>query len=781
MGRPRTGITDAITDLPDTSPAVWLIGPTMMPRRLTQPARLAIAAIYVLVLGVVAVLLFGGLPPFGLAGMWLYAAAAAILLGSALVEPHYTRPSDAVANGLALLLGVAAVDHGEAAVAPELAGAGRVALMVYGVLVIAAGVLAIAWKDAAGRRKRWATELAVVLRQAGRATWVFSLLYFTTVWAAFADRADAVFVLCATWALIFGAAPVERLVGWRWRMRRDKPLSDAVVESLEDPQLVELRLMTTHLPKIGWRAEFGDLGIVGYVVSITQLLNPPRALIALPGPVPLSAGDAVSVAFSASEVPIVGYVAAQTTIDELVVLTASTGAAENVDRTQVASGEPPLREGVFLRTTVHGREALYQVIGAEVVRTSGPGAKRAYVEVHARKLGCWSSTEHRFVPIAWLPRPGTPVFLQQEDGAAGPKAELWVGSVPGTGFGAAYDVHGGVTHNTAILGVLGSGKTTLAWELIGRMLADKVKVLVLDISGHYRPQFEDLVSPEQDAAIHDEISAKIAAGVSNLKVVNGEAGNVADFRDAVHDLLRRFVDGESRLLILNPLRFDVTNVDIKGFDEGKRTLRRISSVEVTRIVSEELLALLRDRVEFDERKARVCLVLEEAHSLVPEWNSAAEKSEEHAAIGTVRAILQGRKYGFGCLLITQRTANVTKSILNQCNTIFALQVFDATGMEFLQNYIGRTHARLLASLQSRQAVIFGRAFRSTAPLVVDLNHRTDAFIPQFWAEAAKGVPETRLVGEAEATVTDVSDAPESTLDGEWDPEMDQGMDEDSPF
>ncbi len=109
--------------------------------------------------------------------------------------------------------------------------------------------------------------------------------------------------------------------------------------------------------------------------------------------------------------------------------------------------------------------------------------------------------------------------------------------------------------------------------------------------------------------------------------------------------------------------------------------------------------------------------VEEAHSLVPEWSSTVNEAERSAVNGTARAILQGRKYGLGCLLITQRTANVTKSILNQCNTIVGMRIYDATGMGFLENYIGSAHARLLASLPERHAVVFGRASSCNAPII----------------------------------------------------------------
>ena len=92
--------------------------------------------------------------------------------------------------------------------------------------------------------------------------------------------------------------------------------------------------------------------------------------------------------------------------------------------------------------------------------------------------------------------------------------------------------------------------------------------------------------------------------------------------------------------------------------------------------------------------------------------------------------MQGRKYGLGTLLVTQRTANVTKSILNQCNTIFGLQVFDATGMEFLGNYIGDDYAALLSTLPFRHCIAYGRGIAAKSPMIIELNDR-DIFRNNF--------------------------------------------------
>jgi hypothetical protein len=190
----------------------------------------------------------------------------------------------------------------------------------------------------------------------------------------------------------------------------------------------------------------------------------------------------------------------------------------------------------------------------------------------------------------------------------------------------------------------------------------------------------------------------------------------------------------------------------RPFQAQANFMAQLTMVEVTQIVADTILELVHGQFR---NEAKVCLVLEEAHSLVPEWNSTVNEAERSAVNGTARAILQGRKYGFGCLLITQRTANVTKSILNQCNTIFGLRIYDATGMGFLENYVGPAHSRLLASLPDRHAVVFGRASSCNAPIILELNDSA-AFGEHLWARHKDQVPPTEPPPEDEGAAGDLS-------------------------
>ena len=135
-------------------------------------------------------------------------------------------------------------------------------------------------------------------------------------------------------------------------------------------------------------------------------------------------------------------------------------------------------------------------------------------------------------------------------------------------------------------------------------------------------------------------------------------------------------------------------------------------------------AALRSMMD-EARGFHLCLVLEEAHSLVPEFNAKAGDDEADATMGTARSVMQGRKYGFGCLLVTQRTASVSKSILNQCNSMFAFRMYDATGAEFLTHYVGAEYARVLTSLRDRQAIAYGPASTCRAPIIIDVDDVSD--------------------------------------------------------
>lgn len=128
---------------------------------------------------------------------------------------------------------------------------------------------------------------------------------------------------------------------------------------------------------------------------------------------------------------------------------------------------------------------------------------------------------------------------------------------------------------------------------------------------------------------------------------------------------------------------------------------------------------------------QLCVVLEEAHTVVPEWSFvAAEDKGAQALLNQIGQIaLQGRKYGIGFMVIAQRTANVSKTVLTQCNTIIAFQQFDKTSSDFLANYMGSTMIDALQNLRPRQAIAVGKAFRNGLPTIFRVPEITEPELP----------------------------------------------------
>ncbi|MDD2832363.1 MAG: hypothetical protein PHH95_09510, partial [Bacteroidales bacterium] len=223
-------------------------------------------------------------------------------------------------------------------------------------------------------------------------------------------------------------------------------------------------------------------------------------------------------------------------------------------------------------------------------------------------------------------------------------------------------------------------------------------------------------------AVRTEIKGKIKTGNSDN---SNSWGNIPEYKVIFDRELNTFIQSDKRILILNP---DWHNVE-KANAEYKITHNSaLTASEKTRIISEQIFIKAKEAGETQE--AKYLIVFEEAHSLVPEWNSVANDGDKSATNGTAKVILQGRKYGLGSFVITQRTANISKSILNQCNTIFALRVFDDTGKQFLENYIGSDYSNLLPTLEERHCVAIGKALKLKQPVILELNHKDSIQIQQ---------------------------------------------------
>lgn len=390
--------------------------------------------------------------------------------------------------------------------------------------------------------------------------------------------------------------------------------------------------------------------------------------------------------------------------------------------------ERGIGEGSIIQTEIANEEVLYQIIDGRTDEES-----LEFKDTHgftigtAQKLGKYIIVSNELNTVKWLPEIYTPIFLL--DPLHVPyDSNLFIGKLPNTNYGIPLkNLNELVTHNTAILGILGIGKSCLTFELIQKLVTNtNVKIFCIDLTYQYANELPKYVTPhlvQEDfsTAVRAEIKSAIKPG--NLDNSN-TWGNIKEYRTILDRELDTFIGGVGRILTINP---DWHNVE-KANAEYKITHNApLSAAEKTRIITEQIFIKAKNLGETQE--ARYLIVFEEAHSLVPEWNSIANEGDKTATNGTAKVILQGRKYGLGSFVVTQRTANISKSILNQCNTIFALRVFDDTGKQFLENYIGSDYSNLLPTLEERHCIAIGKALKLKQPVILELNDMNEIILP----------------------------------------------------
>ncbi len=112
----------------------------------------------------------------------------------------------------------------------------------------------------------------------------------------------------------------------------------------------------------------------------------------------------------------------------------------------------------------------------------------------------------------------------------------------------------------------------------------------------------------------------------------------------------------------------------------------------------------------DERKMDpVILICEEAHRYVP---NSGEAQYEAAQESIRRIAKEGRKYGVGLFLVSQRPSEVESTVLSQCNSWIVLRITNESDRNHVRGILpdsleGLT--KMLSGLRRQEAVFAGQA------------------------------------------------------------------------
>lgn len=116
----------------------------------------------------------------------------------------------------------------------------------------------------------------------------------------------------------------------------------------------------------------------------------------------------------------------------------------------------------------------------------------------------------------------------------------------------------------------------------------------------------------------------------------------------------------------------------------------------------------------------ILLVCEEAHRYVP---NRGEAQYEGAQEAIRRVAKEGRKYGLGLILVSQRPSEVEETVLSQCNSWIVLRLTNDSDREHVRSILPDSLAgltKVLSGLRRREAIFVGQAAMLPSRILIRL-------------------------------------------------------------
>jgi hypothetical protein len=175
--------------------------------------------------------------------------------------------------------------------------------------------------------------------------------------------------------------------------------------------------------------------------------------------------------------------------------------------------------------------------------------------------------------------------------------------------------------------------------------------------------------------------------------------------------------------------------------------------DIIPVVAGTLARLLYD-VQFwlkPEKRTPVALVCDEAHLYLPVRDDA--DAIQRQALGTFERIAkEGRKYGFSLVVVSQRPADVSRTILSQCNNFMALRLTNETDQGVVRRIVPDSLAGLTDSLpllDVGEALLLGDAVLLPTRVKLDPPRiPPKSATRNFWREWARIAPEPNAISDA---------------------------------
>lgn len=231
-----------------------------------------------------------------------------------------------------------------------------------------------------------------------------------------------------------------------------------------------------------------------------------------------------------------------------------------------------------------------------------------------------------------------------------------------------------------------------------------------------------------------------------------EQEGVSQYVDFLVARIRTFLADKSVASIVSdpgPMSLDTWVSDYIGSDDASGAQVSIIDLSfvptevihvVTAVVARMVFESLQRYRVLNGQSLPTVLIMEEAHTFIRRYRDDVETQDGAATCCQVfeRIAREGRKFGLGLVLSSQRPSELSPTVLSQCNTFLLHRISNDRDQELVQRLVPdnlRGLLRDLPSLPSQNAILMGWA--TELPVLVKMNdlpkaqqpHSDD---PEFW-------------------------------------------------
>ena len=176
---------------------------------------------------------------------------------------------------------------------------------------------------------------------------------------------------------------------------------------------------------------------------------------------------------------------------------------------------------------------------------------------------------------------------------------------------------------------------------------------------------------------------------------------------------------------------------------------------VTAVIARIVFEALQRYVKLNGVALPTVLVMEEAHTFIKRYREEVENQDAAGICCQVfeRIAREGRKFGLGLVLSSQRPSELSPTVLSQCNTFLLHRISNDRDQDLVRRLVPdnlKGLLRELPSLPSQSAILLGWA--SEVPILLKMNdlpkaHQPRSDDPEFWGvwlgEDTTGKPMSR--------------------------------------